>query len=240
MCRSTVFIAVCFALLVCLASTPLIAGRVITSPQSATASLPTETTYPTSAIDKIVDQSGLLSPFLNGISDFDQYLLTNPLHDGHRDHCYSSENSFFGSGVVIDLDMGQPVLIDALAIWNGNVNNGANPGTGINQFRLLSGNTPGFGDAIDHGFFSIQPAGYPIAAEVVTLPAPTTATYLRLEVLTNHGNPGHYSVSEIAVGVLAVPEPSTFILLTIGAAGLLVYGWRRRRCIDSMAGVGAP
>jgi len=42
----------------------------------------------------------------------------------------------------------------------------------------------------------------------------------------NEGSDLHH---DMGLALTAIPEPSTLILLTMGAVGLLAYGWRRRR-----------
>ena len=39
---------------------------------------------------------------------------------------------------------------------------------------------------------------------------------------------GVYPDGDVEAWIATIPEPSTLILLSIGAAGLLLYGWRRR------------
>jgi hypothetical protein len=110
--------------------------------------------------------------------------------------------------VVIDFDLGAPYAVDRIAIWNGNIY-GANPATGINEFYIHAANNPDFSDGVNLGLYSILPAMNPIQNQVVDLPATAPARYIRLEVLNNHGNPGHYSVFEVA---LAVAQPGACTL----------------------------
>ena len=45
---------------------------------------------------------------------------------------------------------------------------------------------------------------------------------------TLSGHPALGTLRFEPVGPAAVPEPSTWLLLTTGCGGLLVYGWRRQ------------
>lgn len=50
-----------------------------------------------------------------------------------------------------------------------------------------------------------------------------------LDILLNHGEPGSHNAGFFAVGVNAVPEPGTLVLVITGLIGLLAYAWRNRR-----------
>jgi hypothetical protein len=52
----------------------------------------------------------------------------------------------------------------------------------------------------------------------------TDARYVRLNVLSNHGDAGFVGISEVQF--FAVPEPGVFALLSVVLAGAV---WRRRR-----------
>jgi len=176
---------------------------VILSAASTSASLPTESTYPSSTVDKISDQSGLSIGFSSGVSGFDEYASQQPVHGASPDTVYSSENDYFGNGVDFDFDLGGVYEVHKLAFWNGNVNAWMNPATGIKDFRLLASLDAAFDTPIDLGnhTLSAEAAGDPTPIQVLTLSAAVNARYVRVEALSNHGNPGHYSLSEVAFGV---------------------------------------
>lgn len=211
--------------MVCVLSSAGFAG-VLLSPVSATASLPTETTYPNCTPERMVDQSGLVTPFVSGVTEYASYMAGDPRHESlFQDGAYLSENDRFGQGVLLTFDLGESYIIEHVVIWNGALNK-ADGKEGI------KGATIYFSEFWDFSVFEslgvdvpqVTDPTVPFSAYVINLRAPPTARYIRIDVATNHGNPGHYSVSEVAFGV--VPEPMTAVLLGFGAIGLLKRGRR--------------
>jgi len=201
---------------VIMVSNAAFAGLII-SPVSATATLPTETTYPNCTIDKIIDQSGLYIPFSSGVTSYSAYMSQNPQHHPtFKDDCYSSENNYFGNGVIIDVDLGAVYNVEHMVIWNGNVNAG-NSDSGIKDTDILLSENADFSNAVTFSLV-IDAADNPIDPYVIDFPAAVSARYVRMDVSTNHGNLGHYNVSEVAFDI--VPEPLS--LLLIGMGGLFV------------------
>ena len=63
----------------------------------------------------------------------------------------------------------------------------------------------------------------------VTLPAAFANQTLTTIQLVDDGGPNFQRVVLDGVTVASVPEPSTLLLLVVGAVGLLGYAWRRRK-----------
>ena len=114
-----------------------------------------------------------------------------------------------GSLSMLDLEVG--ATADRILIAAGKVV--VNPGGGTINITPLAGFGPGTYDLMD--FASNQASGL---------------GYLSLATTSVDGYPLSLQSTPTAEQlVVAVPEPSTLALLAASAAGLLTYGWRRRR-----------
>jgi hypothetical protein len=185
---------------------------VILSPVSVTASLPTESNYPNCIPDRMIDHSGLVTSFLSGVTDYSIYMSQSPKNESaFKDNCYNSENDYFGSGVSMDFDLGENYYVNNVVIWNGNVN-GSNETSGIKDTTIYLSEYSDFSDSTSYNVVvdQVADASVPHEAFVFNLGDSILARYVRFDVSTNHGNPGHYSVSEVAFGVSA--EPVTLLV----------------------------
>lgn len=171
-----------------------------------------------------IDQSGLVNSYTSGVTDLDTYMA------GTADHA-SSAGGFIGwlsgAGITsghIDFDLGADYSISAMAYWAYAVN----LNTSIKDFSLSAGLLADFSDAVSLGSFTAsQPTSYTtfpnFAGEVFNFSA-TNARYVRMNVANIYGGT-ITTLGEVAFAGGAmpppVPEPSTALMLGIGAAGLL-------------------
>ena len=203
-----------------------LASEVLLSPTSATASIDTETTYPACVPEKMIDQSGLVNPFTSGVTKYDTYMSGQPLNQSaSKDNCYISENDYYGSGVDLVFDLGASYDVKYLVVWNSVLNGETDAGIkdveiGFSQDSDFTTATWLYDVVIPKAQLDEQDRH---EAFVLSMPSTTSAQYVKISASTNHGNPGHYSVSEVALGV--VPEPATMSLLGLGGLALI----RRRR-----------
>ena len=58
----------------------------------------------------------------------------------------------------------------------------------------------------------------------------TDADDSTLHASTRYFYPPSSEYTDVGFRVASIPEPGSITLLVCGAVGLLVYGWRRRRC----------
>lgn len=207
--------------LLCLgACTSLAAASTIRSPASVLSNSAGEFGADAS-ITATIDQSGLLTGFVNGVTDFDAYIGGGPLHS----LAYAFQEWFSPGGgetfSSIVYDMGAAYTLDRVAYWNEDAG-------GVSSVSITTSLDGSFGDAIGGGTFSPTdwPGSVDYGADVHAFAA-RGARYVRVDVSGIPGSsiwPG-LSMGEIAFSSNPIPAPGTAGLL--GLAGLV--GLRRRR-----------
>ena len=174
-------------------------------------------------IGAIFDQSGLNVGFTSGVTDFDSYMASNPLHSFEwRNPVTLADQEFFGPvdalwGTIV-LDLGASLLVDRLTLWNENT-------TGFAEMTVSTSDDVTFYDGVTHhGTFFPTPntilSDYP--GEVFALSA-AQDRYVRIEFTCNENEWSNCGIGEVA---FSVPEPAGVFLVGLGLAGLAA---RRRK-----------
>ncbi len=170
-----------------------------------------------------INQAGLSSGYVSGVTDFDVYLATNPTHTT----TFSGFEWFSNSGTnsaSVTYDFGSAITIDRLALWNEE-----SSGIGLLDLYWSTDNV-----TFNPLALGLTPTDNPLAAygaDVFGF-ASTNARYVRFDMSgCPQPNPGSFQacgIGEVAFssGGEAIPEPGTAALLGLGVAGL---GLMRRR-----------
>lgn len=170
------------------------------------------------------DQSGLLSGYTPGVTDFDTYIASNPMHS-----LIFAGNEWFSNdpteSASVTYDFGGTVTIDALALWN---EEGAGIGlldllysiNGTDFFALAGGLTP-----------TDNPGNTDYGTDIFSFAA-TSMNFIRLDMSRCPQPDGSFpscSIGEVAFreGVTDAPEPAALGMLGFGLIGLGIA--RRRR-----------
>ncbi|GHF19114.1 hypothetical protein GCM10017044_12080 [Kordiimonas sediminis] len=174
------------------------------------------------------NQSGLLSGYIDGVTDFDVYMATNPMHS-----FVFAGNEWFGNqgttSASVTYDFGSVRSVDAVALWN-------EESSGIGILDL-------FWSVNNVDFFSlssgITPTDNPLAdysADVFSFTS-VDAQYIRFDMnRCPQDDPGSYAscaIGEVAFreGVTsAVPEPATWLMMILGF-GMIGVATRRRKSL---------
>ena len=197
---------------------------VIISPNSVVAS----SSDPGAPAINTINQSGLFSPFVSGVTDFDAYMAGSPLHDLAFGAEWFSQEELVANNTsaVLTFDLGSVVTINRLALWNEEF-------AGIAGFTLLV-STDGLTYATV--LSGVSPSDNPIdqnyAADIFAL-GTQSARFVRLDAFNcPQPNPDGYvacGLGEIAFAMLTdgggpptgIPVPGAILLLGGGLFGLL-------------------
>ena len=167
-----------------------------------------------------IDQSGLAAPYISGVTAFTPYVSTTGTVSGggSLNTWYSSANTTTGN---FDFYLGVSHTIDAFVYW-------ADPqgvGQSVNSFQLLADNNAAFSTATVLGTYTAQDgtgnANNSTNFGQVFQFAPVSATYVRMQILSNHGSTLTTAIVEGAFD--AVPEPASLGIL----GGVMLIGLRR-------------
>ena len=173
--------------------------------------------------ENLINQGGLLTGYTSGVTDFDTYIASNPLHSQH-----SAGNEWFTdfniSSALLTFNLGTSYLIDGIAVW---VDEHWGVGTidvAVSTDNVTYTNVGGF-----------NPTDWPLSTDYgadVFRFAATSAQYVQL-ALSGCPQPisaedGGCGMGEVAFRAAdaSVPEPSTLALL---CTGLLLVGFSKKR-----------
>ena len=171
------------------------------------------------------NQNGLASTYTSGVTDFATYIGTNPMHTSTFAG-FEWFSTFGTNSASVTYNLGSLMQINALALWN-------EESSGIGYLNLFSSVNGTNFTALSLG---LTPFDNPVAdygPEVFSF-ASTGMQYLRLDMdRCPQADPGQYTacaIGEVAFRTAGttVPEPSTYVLMAAGLAGLGVVARRRR------------
>jgi hypothetical protein len=219
--NKTIFSVVMFALG---SACHLAAGPII----SATSAVINSGGPGSGSITNTIDQSGLSSGYVSGVTDFDTYLASNPTHTVTFSG-YEWFSQYGTSSAIVTYDLGSLKTIDALALWN-------EESSGIGLLNLLSSSDNITFTAFASGLTPFDnPLGNNVSypAEVFSFSAVTTR-YVRFEISNSPQlDPGSYPAA--AIGEVAFREGSSSrvpdngsTLGLIGGALVALVSLRRR------------
>ncbi|MFH1061487.1 MAG: PEP-CTERM sorting domain-containing protein [Candidatus Omnitrophota bacterium] len=163
------------------------------------------------SLENGINQSGLSSGYTSGVTDFDEYFLTNPYHDNYAATSVGLER--YATSASLFLDLGSVSTIESFALWNRYYSN-----QGVSSFSLYASSDSSYTDEFLIGSFIAQTglgAENQVLAEIFEF-APIETQFVRFNVTGTYGAYG-ISFKELAFEQSAcVPEPSTFMLLVVG------------------------
>mgnify|MGYP000844807019 CR=1 FL=1 len=160
----------------------------------------------------MINQSGLLTPFVSGVTGFDTYFSPNNKPSRNADGTKWQSELSFDLPLVgnLDFDLGASHQISKLAIWNISVKD-ITVHVAATQAGLATAPSAGSFTLTKH-LSSAVPAP-DMLADVLNLPAVQTGRFVRIRILSEHTlSPGDEfgsaSIGEVVVGVGGGSQPT--------------------------------
>lgn len=182
-------------------------------------------------ISSTFDQYGLISDYTSGVTDFDTYIASNPLHvwdfsvvDAGTTYYYEWFSNFGTATATVSYDLGEVYELHGMALWN-------EDGNGIGKLNIL-GSLDGTTWATLGS--NLTPTnnteGLDYSADVFSW-GTTTARYIKLEASQCPASSTWVgcSVGEVAFNATPVPEASSVAMAGLGLAVVGAVAARRRR-----------
>ena len=179
-------------------------AAVIISPVSATAS---SQINPTGNIGNTIDQSGLSIGFTSGVTDFDTYIASDPIHNANvlADEWFSAIGT---TTATVTYDLGSVFTLDRLALWNEDF-------TGIGNFNILSSTDGVNFSTILSGVSPIDnPSAINYPVEVINFGSSVDAQFIQFDITSCPQN-------RCGIGEVAFSQPIPFEAETSVALALL-------------------
>ena len=183
------------------------------------------------AISSTHDQYGLLSDYESGVTDFDTYIASNPLHvwdfsvvDAGTTYYYEWFSNFGTTTATVSYDLGVVRFTEGLSLWN-------EDGNGIGKLNILGSIDGVTWTTLGSNLSPTNHAeGVDYGADVFSWDAIATR-YIKLEASQCPSSSTWVgcSVGEVAFNVAAIPEPSSVAMAGLGLAVVGAVAARRRR-----------
>jgi hypothetical protein len=175
-----------------------LSAEVIVSPVSVTESN-LGTYNSTTPLTNMINQSGITTPFTNGVTDFDAYFTPNNKFSRNVDNTKWQSLVSFNLPLVgnLDFDLGELRSISKLAIWNVSVKD---------VQVVIAEDQAGLDTAAPAGTFILTQNlfSFSMRADLITLPSSVQGRFVRLHILSEYkfspsDNFAYATIGEVAV-----------------------------------------
>lgn len=170
-----------------------------------------------------LNQNGLLTNFVSGVTNFDTYIATNPLHSlvFFGNEWFSNQDA---TTAMVTYDLGSTRRIDRLALWN-------EESSGIGLLNLFYSTDNITFTSLVSNIIPTDHAVVNYAADVISFGGAVDARYVRFDMSNcpqpNGGSFAACAIGEVAFSVNSIPEPSSMVMLGLGLAALVGARFRR-------------
>lgn len=182
-------------------------------------------------VNNLTNQTGLKNSYTSGVTDFATATAASNTYTQGTTNASWRGNASAGT---LEFALEETINLTSLAWWNGFGSGQIETQVGreVNSFTVFTSTVADFSTITNVGTYTnaksvgtVNNAVTPNTFDLITI---TQAQYIRVVINSNHGNQSLTEMGEIAFGGTAVPEPTTFGLLSVFGIGLVTARRRRR------------